>query len=118
MTHARGTSATSGMIEVACNVSQSKVLLRLRVWIIARTPGPDGTDPHHPVTVLLERIIRRGQRSGDFDRRLPATWLAAAALSLGHAVAEEIDAGRLTVAKATAILEESVLRLCTRRPSQ
>lgn len=79
--------------------------------ILARTPGPDGGDPHRPVTILLERIIRRGQRSGDFDRGLSATWLAAATFSLGHAVAEEMAAGRLTVAKAATVLEESVLRL-------
>ncbi len=79
--------------------------------VLARTPGADGGDPHSPVTVLLERIFRRGQRSGDFDRVFPAGWLAAATLALGHAAAEEVGAGTMSVAKATVVLEKSVLRL-------
>jgi AcrR family transcriptional regulator len=77
----------------------------------ARIRGSDGHDPHHAVTGFLERLIRRGQRSGAFDRRLPAAWLVTATLSLGHAAAEQIAAGRLTASKAATILEESVLRL-------
>src|SRR6478752_4591823 len=30
---------------------------------LARTPDPQGADPHRRVAVVLERIIRRGQRS-------------------------------------------------------
>jgi AcrR family transcriptional regulator len=78
---------------------------------LARTPGPDGGDPHRPVTVLLERIIRRGQRSGDFDRAFPPGWLAAATNGLGHSAAEEVANGKLSVAKASTMLMESVLRL-------
>jgi AcrR family transcriptional regulator len=78
---------------------------------LARTPGPDGGDPHRPVTVVLERIIRRGQRSGDFDRALPAAWLAAATFALGHAAAEQRANGKLSVAKAATMLEKSVLQL-------
>jgi AcrR family transcriptional regulator len=81
---------------------------------IARIRGSDGHDPHHAVTSFLERLIRRGQRSGDFDRKLSAAWLATATLSLGHAAAEQVATGQITVPKATAMLLESVLRLCAR----
>ena len=77
----------------------------------ARIRASDGHAPHGAVNGFLERLIRRGQRSGDFDRGLPATWLVQATLSLGHAAAEQIAAGRVTANKAAAILEESVFRL-------
>jgi AcrR family transcriptional regulator len=77
-----------------------------------RSPLPDGHDHHHAVGPWLERLIRRGQRTGDFDRTLPASWLAAAIFELGHAAAEQVAAGHLTTGKAAAVLLESVLRLC------
>ncbi len=78
---------------------------------LARTAAPDGGDPHRPVAVVLERIIRRGQRSGDFDRTLPAAWLAAATFGLGHTAAELVVRGELDRSKAATLLEASVLRL-------
>jgi AcrR family transcriptional regulator len=78
---------------------------------LARTPGPDGGDPHRPVTALLKRIIQRGQRCSDFDSALPAEWLAAATIGLGHTAAEQVAAGKLSIAKATTVLEASVLTL-------
>ncbi len=78
---------------------------------LARTPGPDGGDPHGPVVALLERIIRRGQRSGEFDRALHVGWLAAATIGLGHTAAEQVAAGEQSIAKAPNMLEQSVLRL-------
>jgi AcrR family transcriptional regulator len=83
---------------------------------LARTPGPDGGDPHRPVTALLERIIRRGQRSGEFDRALSARWLAAATIGLGHTAAEEVAAGKLTIGTAASLLDKSVLRLYGANP--
>jgi AcrR family transcriptional regulator len=80
--------------------------------VISRIPDPEGHDPHRPVAALhLERIIRRGQRSGAFDRALPAGWLAAATFALGHAAAEQIAAGKQSVAKTQTMLLASVLRL-------
>jgi hypothetical protein len=78
---------------------------------LARTPDPDGEDPHRPVAVVLERIIRRGQRSGDFDPTVPGGWLAAATFGLGHAAAELVASGALDVRRAATLLEASVLRL-------
>ncbi len=78
---------------------------------LARTPDPQGADPHRRVAVVLERIIRRGQRSTDFDRQLPVTWLAAATIALGHAAAEQVARGTVDAAKAGKLLETSLLRL-------
>jgi AcrR family transcriptional regulator len=68
--------------------------------------------PHHAVTRQLEEIIRRGQHTGDFDRVLPATWLASAILGLGHTAADQVAGGQLGARKAAATLRLSALRLC------
>lgn len=78
---------------------------------LTRNP-PGSNDPHHAGTALLEQIIRRGQRAGDFDRTLPATWLTAAILGLFRTAAEQVAAGRLTTSKAASMLLDSTLRLC------
>ena len=82
-------------------------------------PRPKSNDPHDVVPPRLERLIRRGQRTGDVDRSLPAAWLAAAIIGLQHAAAAEVAAERLTARKAAALCMESTLRLCgsSGRPS-
>lgn len=77
----------------------------------ARVPRPD-SDPHDVVPPRLERLIGRGQRTGDFDASLPAAWLAAAVLGLHHTAAAQVAAGRLTAHEAEALCLESTLRLC------
>jgi AcrR family transcriptional regulator len=66
---------------------------------------------HSPILERLERLVRRGQRAGDFDRRLPAGWLAAAFLGLMHVAAEEVAAGRISAQEALRALERTVPRL-------
>jgi AcrR family transcriptional regulator len=66
---------------------------------------------HLPVLDRLGRLIRRGQRSGAFDRRLPPAWLASAFLGLMHASADEVAAGRVTADEAGAALRRAVPRL-------
>jgi AcrR family transcriptional regulator len=79
----------------------------------ALTRNPPGSNDHHPAGVArLEEIIRRGQRAGDFDRTLPATWLTAAILGLFGTAAEQVAAGRLSTSKAATMVLESTLRLC------
>jgi AcrR family transcriptional regulator len=73
---------------------------------------PNSNDPHDLVPPRLERLIRRGQRTGDFDPSLNAAWLVAAVIGLQHAAAAEVTAGRLTARKAAALCLESTLRLC------
>lgn len=77
----------------------------------ARNPRPD-SDPHDVVPPRLERLIQRGQHTGDFDSSLPAAWLAAAVLGLQHTAAARVATGRLTTHEAEALCLESTLRLC------
>lgn len=78
----------------------------------ARAPRPGTGDPHGAVPQRLERIIRRGQRGGDFDPALPAAWLAAAVLGLQRTAAAQVTAGKQTAEEAAAVCLESALRLC------
>jgi AcrR family transcriptional regulator len=90
-------------------------LIRRNPYLLApaldRNP-PGSDDSHQAGTSRLEQIIRRGQLIGDFDRTLPATWLAAAIIGLFRAAAEQVAAGRLTASKAATLLLDSTLRLC------
>jgi AcrR family transcriptional regulator len=78
-------------------------------------PRPS-SDPHDTVPPRLERLIRRGQRAGDFDPSVPAGWLAAAVFGLQHTAAAQVGAGRLTAGEAATLCLESTLRLLTGRP--
>jgi AcrR family transcriptional regulator len=78
---------------------------------LTRNP-PGSNDPHHAGTAQLEQIIRRGQQAGDFDRTLPAAWLAVAIVGLVRTAAEQVGAGHLTTSKAAALALDSTLRLC------
>lgn len=80
---------------------------------LTRTP-PGSSEPHHAATAQLEQLISRGQRAGDFDRTLPATWLTDAIIGLLRTAAEQVAAGRLTTHEAEALCLESTLRLCGR----
>ncbi|MFG3712083.1 TetR/AcrR family transcriptional regulator [Micromonospora sp. NPDC047730] len=66
---------------------------------------------HAPVADRLGRVVRRGQEAGEFDDRLPADWFVAVVVKLGHAASEEVDAGRMSEADATAALRTSLLRV-------
>lgn len=66
---------------------------------------------HTPVTERLARLVRRGQKAGEFDRGLSVDWLVAATIALGHAAGAEVAAGRMSSKKAVATLRTSVLRV-------
>lgn len=68
-------------------------------------------DHHQPILQRLERLIRRGQRTGDFNPQLSSTWLLAATIGLAHTAAEEVSAGRMTAEDATKALHDTVLRV-------
>ena len=66
---------------------------------------------HAPVVPGLERLIRRGQQTGEFDPGMSPAWLVAATIALGHAAGAEIAAGRMTSGEATAAVHHSILRV-------
>jgi AcrR family transcriptional regulator len=81
-----------------------------RYPLLRHAPVLPDTD-HGPVAERLERLIRRGQESGEFDGSLSPAWLVAATVALGHAAGAEFTAGRTTAAETPAALRQSVLRL-------
>ena len=74
------------------------------------SPGED-LDRHRPIVELLTDIIKRGQDSGDFDRTTSPDWLITAALALGRAATDEVQAGRMSIDEATSAMHHSFLRL-------
>jgi AcrR family transcriptional regulator len=66
---------------------------------------------HAPILERVERLVRRGQRTGDFDRSLPARWLATAFLGLVHSAADEVAGGRIDAEDARRALERTVPRV-------
>lgn len=73
------------------------------------TAGPD--ERHDPVVDRLQRLIRRGQRTGEITRELPATWLVSAVIALGHTTGETVAGNRMPAKKATAALRTGIVRL-------
>jgi AcrR family transcriptional regulator len=66
---------------------------------------------HQPVLARLERLVKRGQATGDFDPQLPPTWLASLPMTLGHAAGEQVAAGQMTSDEAATALKYSILRV-------
>jgi AcrR family transcriptional regulator len=66
---------------------------------------------HHPVNERLERLIRRGQHTGEITRELPAHWLVTALTALGHAAGQSVATGNLTVRTANKTLHATLTRL-------
>lgn len=66
---------------------------------------------HAPISERLERLIRRGQAAGEFDRTVSAAWLVSATIALGHAAGYEVAAGRMTTEQAAEVLRHSILRV-------
>ncbi|MFF8773604.1 TetR/AcrR family transcriptional regulator [Kitasatospora sp. NPDC015120] len=75
-------------------------------------PRPGQNALSEVVPPRLERLVRRGQQEGVFDRSHPAGWLAAAVIGLQHTAAAEAAAHRLTTSAAEALCLESAQRLC------
>jgi AcrR family transcriptional regulator len=81
------------------------------LWHLPTVSPDEDAARHGPVLDRLLEVIRRGQDSGDFDRRLSPAWLLAAALALGRAAEDEVKAGRMTTGEATSAVHHSLLRL-------
>jgi AcrR family transcriptional regulator len=79
---------------------------------LTRISPTAGDTVHHAAAARLEQLIRRGQRTGDFDRALSPPWLAVAILGLTHIATEQVAAGNLTTRQAAPMVLDSALRLC------
>jgi hypothetical protein len=66
--------------------------------------------PGQPPLAALP-LIRRGQRTGEFDRRLAPEWLMAATIALGHSAGQEVAAGRMTTRQAGDAFTTAVMRV-------
>jgi AcrR family transcriptional regulator len=66
---------------------------------------------HAPILERIEGLVRRGQRSGEFDRELPVEWVAVSFLALMHTAAEQVAAGRMDSVQAESVLERTVPRV-------
>lgn len=69
-------------------------------------------DRHRAVFDHLDRVLARGQRTGEFADDVDRAWLATAVVTLGHAAGDAVRTGALTPAAATDALAKSVLRVC------
>ena len=73
-------------------------------------------DLHAPILARLTPLIPRGQRTGDFDRRLLAGRLGAAFLGLMHTAVDEVASDRLNAKAAGRALERTIPRVRRRDP--
>ncbi|WP_199844308.1 hypothetical protein [Streptomyces sp. RTd22] len=56
-------------------------------------------------------MLQRGRDGGEFDLGPALSWQVAAVIALSHATGEEVRAGRVSAADATAALHSGLLRL-------
>ena len=82
----------------------------VRAAAATASPGREH-ELHAPFLEILERLVRRGQASGEFDTGLSAEWLVAALVALSHAAGEAVHDGRSDPGTAVAALRESAVRL-------
>ncbi len=85
--------------------------------VAAGVPGEDQYQQHAPIMTRLIELFERGQRTGEFDDRLPVTWLINTVIGLGHNAGEEVRSGRMSAADAGRAYRDSVLRVCVRPPA-
>ena len=68
-------------------------------------------EQHASVADRITQVVRRGQRTGELDDRLPADWLATVVIGLAHSASGELEAGRMSGPEAKQVLHTSVLRM-------
>ncbi|MFG1837973.1 TetR/AcrR family transcriptional regulator [Micromonospora sp. NPDC049175] len=110
-------SATDALFRVLEAGAQTAGRYPVLIQQIASLPASPQVDEerHAPVADRINRVIRRGQASGEFDNGLPAGWLTAITIKIGHTVGEEVDAGRMPRAEAADALRTVLTKLL--RPS-
>jgi len=103
------TEALLGWLDVTWRLFDRYPLLR-HPSVTAVEPA-ESDRQHAPIAERLDRLIRRGQATGEFDPTLSPAWLLPATIALGHAAGGEVAAGRITTTQAVEALRHSILRL-------
>ncbi|MET7666867.1 TetR/AcrR family transcriptional regulator [Micromonospora luteifusca] len=104
------TEALIRVLEAGAQIARRYPALVQRIGSIPVSPQID-EERHAPIADRINRVIQRGQTSGEFDKGLRADWLAAVTIKIGHAVGEEVDAGRMPRAEAADALRTVLIRL-------
>jgi AcrR family transcriptional regulator len=68
---------------------------------------------HDPVLGRVFALIERGQEAGAFRADLPVSWLTTLALTVMHAAATEVTAGRMTADEAPSVVTSTLLAALT-----
>ncbi|MEU7752933.1 TetR/AcrR family transcriptional regulator [Micromonospora sp. NPDC049101] len=112
--HGPATDALTRVLTAGAQIAERYPVLIQQIAALPVSPQVD-EERHVPVADRITRVIRRGQASGEFDSGLPAGLLATMTIKIGHAVGEEVDAGRMTRTEAADALRTVLIRLL--RPS-
>lgn len=104
------------VLDAAARGAQRHPVLLQRISSLPVDPRTD-LDRHAPIADRLNRIIRRGQQAGEVDTTVPAEWLVAVTIKLGHAASEAVDAGRMSHAEAADALRTTLLRTLGTTPA-
>lgn len=88
----------------------------LRAAVARTLPERQVREQHHRVVDRLRDLVTRGQQEGDIRTDLPRDWLATVLLTLLHAAADEVAAGRLNQSDVPDVLEATVISALTRPP--
>jgi AcrR family transcriptional regulator len=92
----------------------------LDTWMGVRTAalytlGERSLRAHHgDVLARVEQLLVRGRESGVFRSDLPVGWLVATSYAVMHAAQEEVDAGRLSRAAASATVTATLRSMLAR----
>jgi AcrR family transcriptional regulator len=84
--------------------------------IAEAAPATDELERHETVTTQLAELLRRGRRTGVFDKSWPESWMVATVIALGHAAAQQVATGRMGGHEAGAAYRGGVMRLLLTRP--
>jgi AcrR family transcriptional regulator len=68
---------------------------------------------HDPVLGRVQELIERGQAAGTFRTDQPLAWLVNLAMTVMHAAATEVSAGRLASGQAPAVVAGTLLAALT-----
>jgi AcrR family transcriptional regulator len=114
-----GTDVDSGTAAEALERWVQRSWLLVRRYPVLLTPAVAAAEPHGdeyarhmPIIDSLLRLVRRGQRTGEFDTAHPTGWYVAAIIGLGHAAGQEAATGRMSMAKAGRAFADAARRLC------